>query len=111
MFWLAARAKKGEHKVYSVRVGAEGARRQKRRPPYVCGVKICMCLCCLQEVPTVCVYVVFLEERERDNGGTHVLTLLGLQSRFKDKLLKIRVVCPQSRTAVLKGLQIIRGVQ
>ena len=72
-----------------------------------------MCLCCLQEVPTVCVYVVFLEERERerDNGGTHVLTLLGLQSRFKDKLLKIRVVCPQSRTAVLKGLQIIRGVQ
>ena len=26
------------------------------------------------------------------------------QSRFRDKLLRIRVVCPQSGTALLKGL-------
>ena len=34
----------------------------------------------------------------------HLLTLLGPQSRFGDKLLVIRVVCPQNGTAVLKAL-------
>ena len=33
------------------------------------------------------------------------LTLLGLQSRYGDKLLWIWVVCPQNGTAVLKGLR------
>ena len=35
-------------------------------------------------------------------SGT-LLTPLEPQSRFGDKLLEIRVVCPQSGTAVLKG--------
>ena len=30
-------------------------------------------------------------------------TILGLQSRYGDKLLRIGVVCPQNGTAVLKG--------
>ena len=35
---------------------------------------------------------------------TRLLILVGPQSRFGDKLLEIWVVCPQNRTAVLKGL-------
>ena len=33
-----------------------------------------------------------------------LIALLGPQSRFGDKLLEIRLVCPQNGTAVLKGL-------
>ena len=36
-----------------------------------------------------------------------VLSLLGPQSRFGDKPLKLQVVCPPNGTAVLKGLSII----
>ena len=34
------------------------------------------------------------------------LTLLEPQSRFGDKLVKFRIVCPQNGTAVLKGLSV-----
>ena len=34
------------------------------------------------------------------------LTLVGLQSRFGDESLVIRLVCPQIGTAVLKGIRV-----
>ena len=37
------------------------------------------------------------------------LTLLGPQSRFGDKLLRIWLVCPKNETAVLKGLKVWNG--
>ena len=40
--------------------------------------------------------------------GDRLLTLLELQSRFRGKLLQIRVVCPQHGTAVLKGSKATR---
>ena len=41
---------------------------------------------------------------ECDHEIRQILTLIGLESRFGDKLLRIRVLCPQNGTAVLKGL-------
>ena len=35
----------------------------------------------------------------------YLLTLLGLQSRFRDKSLKFQVICPHNGTAVLKGFR------
>ena len=47
-------------------------------------------------------------KQERQTGMA-TLTLLGLQSRFGDKLLRIRLVCPQNGTAVLKASRTQNG--
>ena len=41
-------------------------------------------------------------DEKKKIGKNSLLTLLGLQSRYGDKLLRIWLVCPQNVTAVLK---------
>ena len=50
-------------------------------------------------------YDVYYSVGMRDTIGTEIITRLALQSRFGDKPLEFRVMCPQNGTAVLKGGQ------
>ena len=52
----------------------------------------------------------FISRYPVDDMSFRSLTLLGPQSRFGDNSLGIRLVCPQTGTAVLKVLAALQGI-